>query len=115
MRFEQRVEEEAEPAECGVILRDLLLRVPLDLGVDGHGDDDSEGGCVEGDDCRGRGDVVVGCELGDVVCDGDANETKVVWLGEKTKDIFVVELAAVKGSCNVNSTLDLKSIRQYRL
>lgn len=62
---------------------------------------------LEGDDCRGRGDVVIGCELGDAVCDGDAHETKVVWIGEKSKDIFVVELAAVKRACDVHSTLHL--------
>lgn len=107
LRFEQRLEEGPEPPECGVVLHNLLLRVPFDPGVDGYGDDDAEGGRVEGDDRRRRRDVAVGCELGDAVCDGYAHETKVVWLGEKPKDVFIVELAAVEGACDVHSALDL--------
>ena len=70
---EEGLNEEVKPAESSVVAFDLPVLVPLHPGVDGDGDDDAKGRCVEGEDGRGGGDVVVGDELGDVVGDGDAH------------------------------------------
>lgn len=105
---QQSFDQEVKPAEDRVIPLNLADIVPLNPRIDSHRDHQPEGRRVEGEDSRGRGDVVVGDELGDVVCNGDSHKTNMLWIREETEDVLPVQLAAVKGSGYVDATFDLE-------
>lgn len=110
-RGEELVEEESQPPEGRVVLRDLLRGwVKGDEGVDVDGDLDAEQGRVEHEDGAGRGDVVCRGEADDVVREGHADQRELGWVGEEAEDVLCVELGAVKGTGDVDPTLDLGSL-----
>lgn len=103
----QKVQQVLEPAEYRVILCDLAIWIKLNPGIDGHRNENAKSGRVESHyRCRGC-DVVICSELSDIVCDWDANKTDVVRVGEKTENIFAVQLVTIKGARNIDTALNL--------